>query len=370
VASKVIEIDVRVLTSAVTPRHPGLFPLRIRTTITDLARAAGVSTATVDRVLNDRAGVHARTRRRVLAVAQEIGYLDPEPTALTGALRQQIDLAFIVPGGTNTFLDALSRCLTEIGEQRAGETRVVVHRMEAFHPERLASGLRELAGTVDGVGLIALDHPAVRTAIREAVAIGTRILTLVSDISDVPRHGYVGIDNRAAGRLAGHLLGRFLRRARASVALFAGSLRYRGHEERASGFRRILAEEFPDLALLETREMHDDVEECYREASRLLAATVDLAGIYNVGGGNRGIVRALEDAGRVRDVVVIGHEVTEHTRRFLLSGAMDAVIDQNPRQEAEVAVDALLQAIRAGGHPLRIPPIRAQAIFRENLPEL
>lgn len=342
----------------------------MRATITDLARAAGVSTATVDRVLNDRAGVHARTRRRVLAAAQQIGYLDPAPANSPDAAPPSVDLAFIVPGGTNTFLDTLTRHLAEVAGQRAAEARIIVHRMEAFDPERLAAGLRELAGTADGIGLIALDHPAVRMAIRDAVASGTAVVTLVSDISDVPRQFYVGIDNQAAGRLAGHLLGRFLRRVPASVALFAGSLRYRGHEERADGFRRIMAEEFPGLALLETREMHDDVEESHREAARLLAGTPDLAGIYNVGGGNRGIVRALEEAGRVRDVVVIGHEITEHTRRFLLSGAMDAIIDQNPRQEAEVAVESLLQAIRGGLQPLRIPPIRAQAIFRENLPEL
>ena len=341
----------------------------MRTTIADIAQAAGVSTATVDRVLNGRAGVHARTRRRVLAAAQGIGYLDGAAEMEAPGQAAAIDLAFIVPGGTNTFLDALSGYLIEIGERRADEVRLRVHRMEAFDPESLAAGLRALASTVDGVGLIALDHPAVRTAIREAVAAGTTIVTLVSDISDVPRHSYVGIDNRAAGRLAGHLLGRFLRRSRAPVAMFAGSLRYRGHEERASGFRRILAEEFPDLTLLETREMHDDLDECFREATGLLASTPDLAGIYNVGAGNRGIVRALEAAGRVRDVVVIGHEVTEHTRRFLLAGAMDAVIDQNPQQEAEVAVEALLQSIRGGGKTLRVPPIRAQAIFRENLPE-
>jgi LacI family transcriptional regulator len=342
----------------------------MRTTITDIARAAGVSTATVDRVLHQRLGVHARTRRRVLAAAQEIGYLDAAAEPDGAAPPAPLDLAFIVPGGTNTFLDTLSRHLVQVGEQRRAEARVHVHRMAAFRPESLAAGLRDLAGTADGVGLIALDHPAVRTAIREAASTGTRIVTLISDIADVPRHGYVGIDNRAAGRLAGHLLGRFLRGGRAAVAMFAGSLRYRGHEERAFGFRRILAEEFSDVTLLETREMHDDVEQCYREAAALLAATPGLGGIYNVGAGNRGIVRALEEAGRVRDVVFIGHEVTEHTRRFLLSGAMDAVIDQNPRQEAEVAVDSLLQAIRGGGQPLRIPPIRAQAIFRENLPEL
>jgi LacI family transcriptional regulator len=338
----------------------------MRPTLADVARAAGVSTATVDRALNERAGVHARTRRRVLAAAQGLGYLDPTPTE-TGA--RPLDLAFIVPGGTNTFFGLLSTCLEEIAQRRGQEARIQVHRMEAFRPEVLAAGLQDLARSADGIALIALDHPAVRTAIRGAAAAGVRVLTLVSDIADVPRDLYVGIDNRAAGRLAGHLLGRFLRRP-GPVAMFAGSLSYRGHEERANGFRRILAEEFPALPVLETREMHDDVEECYHVAASLLRDMPDLAGIYNIGAGNRGIVRALEEAGRVHDVVFIGHELTEHTRRFLLAGSMDAVIDQDPRQEAELAVNALIQAIRGGGYPMRLPLVRAQAIFRENLPEL
>ena len=333
----------------------------MRMTIADIARAAGVSTATVDRVLNERAGVHARTRRRVLTAAQGLGYLDAAPE---GAGAAPAELAFIIPGGTNTFFGVLSDALAEIAQRRGAEARIRVHRMEAFHPEALAAGLRDLARHADGIALIALDHPAVRTAIREAAAAGVRVATLVSDIADVPRHAYVGIDNRAAGRLAGHLLGRFLRRP-GPVALFAGSLSYRGHEERASGFRRILAEEFPDLTVIETAEMHDDVEQCHRVAAALLRSAPDLAGIYNIGAGNRGIVRALEEAGQARQVAFIGHELTEHTRRFLLAGAMDAVIDQDPRQEAELAVDALLRAIRGG--PVQVALLRAQAIFRENM---
>jgi LacI family transcriptional regulator len=339
----------------------------MRLTIIDVARAAGVSTATVDRVLNNRAGVHARTRHRVLGAARSLGYLD-DALAAGDEAASALDLAFMIPGGTNSFMTSLSAHLQDISIARAADARIKVHRMAAFHPDALAAGLRELASVADGIGLI--DHPAVRTAIREAAAAGARIATLVSDISDVPRHFYVGIDNQSAGRLAGHLLGRFLRPGAGPVAMFAGSLRYRGHEERAAGFRRILAEEFPDLELLEMREMHDDLEQCYREARALMQAAPNLAGIYNIGAGNRGIARALEEAGRAREVIFIGHELTEHTRRFLLSGAMDAVIDQNPRQEAELAVDYLIRAIRSGGQPTRVPAVRARAIFRENLPEL
>ena len=353
--------------------QPGWTPARrcydvppMRLTIADIARAAGVSTATVDRVLNERAGVHARTRQRVTSAAQRLGYLDGESAPPAAA---PLDLAFIVPGGTNTFMGALSFHLQDAAANQAG-ARVHIERPEAFHAEELAATLRKLAAAADGVGLIAIDHPGVRNAIRDAAASGVRVITLVSDIGDVPRHGYVGLDNRAAGRLAGYLMGRFLRQAHGTVAVFAGSLLYRGHEERAIGFRRSLAEESGSLTLLETREMHDDVAQCYAEARALLLSAPDLAGIYNVGAGNRGIARALEEAGRSRDIVFIGHELTEHSRRFLLSGTMDAVIDQNPRQEAELALSSLMQAIRGGEQALRIPQVRAQAIFRENLPEL
>ncbi|TIU85178.1 MAG: LacI family transcriptional regulator, partial [Mesorhizobium sp.] len=47
----------------------------MRSTLTDIAREAGVSAATVDRVLNNRAGVRARTREVVLETAQRLGYI-------------------------------------------------------------------------------------------------------------------------------------------------------------------------------------------------------------------------------------------------------------------------------------------------------
>jgi LacI family transcriptional regulator len=54
------------------------------------------------------------------------------------------------------------------------------------------------------------------------------------------------------------------------VALFAGSLSYRGHEEREMGFRHILTEESPNLQIVEMREMLDDREKADSEASALV----------------------------------------------------------------------------------------------------
>ncbi|RUX92738.1 LacI family DNA-binding transcriptional regulator, partial [Mesorhizobium sp. M7D.F.Ca.US.004.01.2.1] len=54
----------------------------MRSTLTDIAREAGVSAATVDRVLNNRPGVRARTREIVLEMAQRLGYIAESPNGV------------------------------------------------------------------------------------------------------------------------------------------------------------------------------------------------------------------------------------------------------------------------------------------------
>jgi LacI family transcriptional regulator len=228
--------------------------------------------------------------------------------------------------------------------------------------------LAELEGSVDGVGIVALDHPTVREAILRLSDAGVKVVTLASDILHVPRIAYVGIDNRAAGRLAGYVLGRFLGTSEArKVALFVGSLSYRGHEEREMGFRNIVKEEFPNLEVVALMEMRDDEEIAFAEASQILQRHSDLEGIYNVGAGNEGIARALKAYPSKRRIVYIAHDLTPHNRTCLLDGTIDAVIDQNPRVEAREALNVLIKSIN--GSPYEFHPPRLHIIFRENIPE-
>ena len=47
----------------------------MKATVSDIARSCGLSTATVDRVLNNRAGASAANRQRVMEAAKQLGYL-------------------------------------------------------------------------------------------------------------------------------------------------------------------------------------------------------------------------------------------------------------------------------------------------------
>ncbi len=339
-----------------------------RVKVGDIAREAGVSSATVDRVLNDRDGVSARTREIVRGTARRLGYLpgsdQPDAPVRSGTVHEFV---FLLPAGTNTFIKTLGR---QIEAQAATREmiRVRVETFEGFNPQLLAARIAALPATVAGVGLIAQDHPLIRDAIRALVRRGCEVLTLASDIQNVPRLAYVGIDNRAAGRLAGHLMGKLLgQRPAAKVALFAGSMSYRGHEEREMGFRAVLREDFPMVQIVDTREILDDRQTAQHEATQVLAQHPDILGIYNVGGGTFGIAEAIKAKGARERLVLIGHEATAGNKQLLLDGLLDAVIDQNPRVEAREALNILTAA--AEKQPYVFVPPRIQVVFKENLPE-
>lgn len=336
-------------------------------TVEDVARLAGVSTATVDRVLNQRPGVRSVTLQRVLKAAGELGYI-LDASLPAGALKP-LQLAFLLPAGTNRFLGMLGRLIGSSQSQLASfNMRARVDYIESFKPDLLAQQLRRLARDVDGVVFMALEHPTVREAVDWLAERGVPAVTLISDIANTSRVAYVGLDNRSAGRTAGYLLARFIGPRPAKVAVIAGSLSYRAHEEREMGFLHVCQELFPAIEVVAMREGHDEEARNYRQTKTLLARHPDLAGIYNIGGGPEGIARALKETGRQNEIVFIGHGLTPETRALLIEGAMDAVINQNP-QTALMDCVSIFANLRAGRPALEgTAGPSTEIILRENLP--
>lgn len=353
---------IRRLSPAPAPAVPA------RARVPDIARVAGVSTATVDRVLNRRPGVREATAQRVLKAAAALDYL-PQQDLHTATRPRPMRLVFLLPAGTNRFLRMLGDHVDFAAADFAPyNVRCRAVFIESFDPAVLAASLARHARAADGIAFMALEHPAVHEAARRLAQAGVHLVTLISDLVNAPRAAYVGIDNRAAGRTAGLLMGRFIGKRAGKVALIAGSRSYRGHEEREAGFQHIMEEQFPQLAVVGLREGQDDVETNYRQTRPLLAQHPDLVGIYNIGGASEGVARALKEAGRERQVVFIGHGLTPDTRAFLIDGTLDVVITQPP---AAVIMNCvrIFANLREGRAALSgIEPVRMHIVLRENLP--
>jgi LacI family transcriptional regulator len=339
-----------------------------RATLEDVARAAGVSLATVDRVVNRREGVRDKTVARVEAAVAKLGYrADAAATRL--ARNQSFRFAFILPTGANSFMRNLTDQVQRTSDRMAGQRAFIdILHVDVFDADALAGALESLSPAYDCVATIALDHPRVRAAIDDLVGRNVAVVTLVSDAPGSRRLHYVGIDNPAAGRTAATLMGRFLTGRKGVVGVIAGSLALRDHAERQYGFNQILSSEYPDLAALPALEGRDDSARNRELVAALLERQPDLLGIYSVGAGNRGIAAALEAAGRARDIVWIAHELTQHTRRFLLHGTIDAIIHQDPGHEARSAARILLAHCLAEPIVPDQERISIDIFLRDNLP--
>jgi len=338
-----------------------------RSRIPDIARAAGVSTATVDRVLHGRLQVRPATAQRVLKAAAELQYL-PDAQLWRSLRPAPMELAFLLPAGTNRYLRMLGDSIAGAGDAMAPyHVRCRVHYIDSFEPARVAAALRRHGRTAQGLAFMALEHPRVREAVDELAAQGVHVLTLISDLAQSKRVAYVGIDNRAAGRTAAMLIGRFLGPRQGAVAMIAGSLAYRGHEEREMGFLRLMQEEFPALKVVGVREGRDDADTNYRLALALLKQHPDLVGLYNIGGGAEGVGRALKERRRERTVFV-AHGFTPDTRALLIDGTLDAVLNQHPQTVLLNAVRVFTNLRDGRSAHAGVESVRIGIVLRENLP--
>ena len=106
----------------------------------DVARAAGVSTATVDRVLNRRPGVRDATIQRVLKACAQLDYL--ADAHLHAAARKPMQLAFLLPAGTNRYLRMLGETVGTMEDQLAPfNVRCKAHTIEGFKRARAGGTL-------------------------------------------------------------------------------------------------------------------------------------------------------------------------------------------------------------------------------------
>src|ERR1700749_1278476 len=154
-----------------------------RATVHDVARTAGVSLATVDRVLNARPGVRPETAEKVESAIKALDFRRDLSASLLARARD-LRITFLIPDGGNAFMaslgDAVARRTRQTRNERLTLTVATYHALDsgALPPE-------------DGGG---------PKAITKAARRGVAVITLVSDLPGSARRHFIGIDNQAAGR--------------------------------------------------------------------------------------------------------------------------------------------------------------------------
>ncbi len=291
-----------------------------RATIFDLAKAAGVSVATVDRVLNRRLPVREDTAQRVVEAAERIGF------HATGLLKRRLVEApvrrfgFLLQKRQDHFYHALGdRLGLETTQSRAIQGRPFVDYIDDLAPEKTAQRLLALASKVDAVAVVAVDHPVVNDAVEVIAKTAKPVFTLISDVNAPSRTSNLAVDSRKKGRTAAWGISRMAKRP-GKVGILVGTHGYLSQDIVEISFRSYFREHAPDFQLLEPLIDLDDHTLTYTATRKLLADHPDVVGIFSLGGGQDGFVQALSETGRGRDLVAVCNELTPSTRTGLIDG--------------------------------------------------
>lgn len=290
-------------------------------TVQDIAALAKVGPATVDRVLNNRGGVRDKTRARVLAALEKLSSESKE---------REVPLRILlVCDSGETFNAAMASAAAEANRTLAGiEIDGVFVSTSEVEPASFARQIEQRGEGMDGVVIIAREHPAINRAIRKLRTMGIPVICLTTDLPSSRRSVYVGNDQYAAGSVAALLIGNALPRERNNI-LIVMSVPFRCQQEREMGFRRVLRSDFPYLKIEERVISDDRPETTCEQLTRYFEANGHPAAIYNVAGANRGVAKALEMAGKAHETVFVGHELTNHSHNLLEAGIMDYVISHD-----------------------------------------
>ncbi len=340
----------------------------MRSTTKDVAIAAGVSLATVDRVLNDRAGVRHDTVDRVNKAIEKLGFTR-NLVAANLARGKSYRFLFLLPRTGDQFLDGLISRIDEANLAFAGEmVQADVLRIHESDPHQIAN----LLGTIDhdqidGVAIMAPESPQVRDAKARLAERGIDTVSFIAGQITSAHDDFVGIDNHAAGATAGRLMGRFSDRAPGKVLVIAETMLARDSLERRLGFDQVLNADYPHLSVLPSLETYGDKDRTRSVIQSAFSGHNGIAGIYILGSEARLPLEIALGAANSRKPVVIAHERTPFTEAALQSGQIDALITQDPGHLVRSAIRILRARKDRRGILTSQEKIRIEILIRENI---
>lgn len=340
----------------------------MRPTAKDLAEAAGVSLATVDRVLNDRPNVSKKAAQSVNEAIERIGFIR-DPAAVSLARNKSYRFRFVLPRSGDLYLRELFQRVKELKTVlKADLTEVDYVQIPVDDAHGIAKYLREIdEEQIDGVALMAPESPQVRDAVARLLERNIKVVQFLSGQEKLPEADFVGVDNFAAGATAGKLIGRFTCGAPGKVMVIAETMQSMDSIQRRHGFDTKINEQFANLQCLPSIETHADEARANQIIPRVIDKNPDITAIYVLSSEARVPLAAAAAKVDLANLVVVAHERTPFTEAALDDNRIDAVIAQDPGHAVRSAV-RIMRARTDAREPLAAQErIRIEVLLKENL---
>ena len=349
-------------------------------TITEIARLAGVSIGTVDRVLHDRGRVSSETEAKVRAIAKKYGY-QPDPLARHLKKHKQYKIGVLFPS-----LKSGSGYWNKVFE---GAENYIKQELAAFsfslHPfffdrydnDALSSAFGSLLESDCSAYVIA---PVMQEKMCELLlqAENLKPYCLVDtsihafEISDVKKNKPLSVITQNPYR-AGFIAGKLTELLGGKSGTYAVIEIYGGaynQNERARGFCAWFEEKKRcnvEHIILENSSS-DKKDEIIRKAlDSLFESHEDVSGICTVSVEDQMVAKYIADK-NISGVAVTGFDLIDENARLLREEKISCLIDQEPEEQGKIAMYQIYRHLIFEETPKSKIDIPIDIFFKENLP--
>jgi LacI family transcriptional regulator len=302
--------------------------------IKEIALQAGLSTATVDRALNNRAHVSPQTQRRVQAALSELEGQEQQLSAI--GRRMFIDI--VVEAPTRFSKEIRTACEAVLPTLSGAVFRPRFVFSEVMSEEKTLSILYRIAKRGShGVCLKVRDLPSIREAVDKLIQKNIPVVTLFTDIREVKRQAYIGLNNIKAGRTAAYLMTNMLANQTGTILTLTSQTSFVGEDDRRKGFMEYIKQNNPQLTLANITGAGGLFDETAKQVSLVAPATSNILGVYSMSGGNRAILKILEEHGH-KPSVFVAHDLDEENTQLLNQRAITYVLHHELKNDMRNAL--------------------------------
>lgn len=344
-----------------------------RVRIKDIAKKAGVSAGTVDRVLHKRGEVNEETRKKVMDIVKDIGYV-PNLAAKSLASKKVADFVVLMPVADS---EHAYWQMPLIGIQKAaGELKDFNASIRVFHfdPASPTSFSEKFEEAIDmqpeGIIFTPVFESRSLEFVKRCEELEIPLLCLEIDLAGENAIGYFGQDAEGSGRLAGKLMDQILP-AESTILLLnlTRKMTLSPHlKRRSSGFMSYFKNPFfsKNMKLKSIDLDIPDQKILRRSLVGAFESDSNINGIYVTNSQVHRVAKSLKRLGK-ENVVLIGHDVLQENLVYLEDGIIDFLIAHRPQDISYKSVMAMFNHVNGIKEGDRINLSSIDVILKENI---
>ncbi len=326
----------------------------MKATIKDVAKEAGVSTGTVDRVINNKGNVAKKTEKKVLEAIEKLNYTKSPIAKALVSRRKHIKIGVVFPHLEHYFWQEVFKGIEEVREKlEAFGVEIIVETTKTYNIEEHIRAVDKLVKKeVNGIAMISYDDIRCREVIDKLVEKNIQVATFISDSPKSRRLIFNGEDSIKAGNIAGKLMGLYLK-GKGNILIVGVHKILSCMQDRIEGFKSLINNEFEDIQIIEiieNKELVNGEEDEYRTIIENIIKEViekknEIDGIYVTNSFTGSVGNLLKKYNYDKEIVLVGHENTDEIRDLIRKNIVKATVYQNQKEEIIRSIEILYEKI-------------------------